>query len=151
MGRRLKSFIDEKINEIKKVVGGEIALGAVSGGVDSSVSAVLGAQALGKNLKIIFLDDGLMREGESEQVKKTFSQLGFNLKIAKLSRRFFQALRGIDDPEKKRIVFRETFYQTLGKIVKQEKAKFLLQGTIKADVIETKSGVKTQHHCHPQC
>lgn len=146
MGRQLKKIINEKIAEIKQVVGGEIAIGAVSGGVDSSVCAVLGAKALGKNFKIVFLDDGLMRAGEPERVKKIFNQLGFNLKIVRVSRRFFQALRGIEDPEKKRMVFRETFYQTLGEIVKQEKAKFLLQGTIKADIIEIKGGVKTQHN-----
>lgn len=141
-----KDFIQEKIEEIKRFVGQERALVATSGGVDSSTCAFLAAKALGKNLEIVFLDDGLMREGEGEKIKRVFQKIGLDLKIKRVAGRFFQALKGIEDPEKKRKVFREVFYRTLGEIVKKEKIRFLIQGTIKADIVETKGGIKTQHN-----
>lgn len=139
-------FINKKIAEIKKTVGEKKALAATSGGVDSSVCAVLTSRALGKNLQIIFLDDGLMRAGEAEAVKKIFQKLGLKIRTQRLANRFFRALKGLDDPEKKRIAFRETFYRTLSEIAKKEETRFLIQGTIKADIIETQAGVKTQHN-----
>lgn len=141
-----KKFIKEKIKEIKKITGKEKALVATSGGVDSSACAVLSNRALGKNPSIVFLDDGLMREGEGEEIKRIFKKLGLKLKVKKISRKFFTALKGIEGPEEKRKVFREVFYKTLGEMVKKEKAKFLIQGTIKADIVETKGKIKTQHN-----
>ena len=141
-----EDFIQKKIERIKEVVGQERALVATSGGVDSSTCAVLAARALGKNLRIVFLDDGLMREGEGERTKRIFKRSGLDLQIKKVAKSFFKALKGIEDPEKKRKVFREVFYKTLGKIAGEEMAKFLIQGTIKADIVETKGGIKTQHN-----
>lgn len=141
-----KNFIREKIKEIKETVGKEKALVATSGGVDSSACAILAHMALRGNLQTVFLDDGLMREGEGEATKRIFQKIGLNLKIKKGADRFFQALKGIEDPEEKRKAFREIFYRTLGEIVKKEKARFLIQGTIKADIVETKGKIKTQHN-----
>lgn len=141
-----KKFIKEKIKEIKNQVGNQKAVVACSGGVDSTTCTILGQKALGDNLVAVFIDDGLMREGEPEKVTKLLKKFGVKTKLIRAQRRFFQALKGKIDPEEKRKAFREVFYRVLGEVVKKEKAKFLIQGTIKADVIETKRRIKTQHN-----
>lgn len=141
-----RKFVEEKVREIKNSVGDKVAVSALSGGVDSSVVTVLGHKALGKQLRAIFIDDGLMREKEPEEVKETFNKLGIELEVLNKADNFFKLLKGITDAEEKRKVFRNTFYKTLGEIIKTSGASFLLQGTIAADVIETKKGVKTQHN-----
>lgn len=143
---RIKKFIREQISEIKAKVGREKAVVACSGGVDSSTCTILAQRALGRELRAVFIDDGLMREGEPEQVVKLLKEFGVKTKLLCSQRRFFRNLKGKTDPEKKRKVFRETFYHVLGEVVKKEKAKFLIQGTIKADIVETAGGVKTQHN-----
>ena len=141
-----RTFAREAIASIKETVGDGTAISALSGGVDSAVVTVLGHKALGKRLKVIFIDDGLMREGEPQEVKDAFAKLGIKVKVVNVKKRFFEALAGNTDPEDKRKAFRHTFYQVLGEAVKASGATFLLQGTIAADVIETKKGVKTQHN-----
>jgi len=141
-----KRFVEEKIAWIREKVGGERAVVATSGGVDSMVTAVLGHRALGERLTVVFLDDGLMRKNEPEQVKKVLAGHGIKLKLYDVKDRFFAALKGKTDPEEKRKVFRETFYGTFAEIAKELGAKYLLQGTIAADIVETKKGVKTQHN-----
>lgn len=142
----LKAFVERKIEEIRKTTGGEKAISALSGGVDSSTCTVLAARALGQNLKSIFIDDGLMREKEPERVRKIFRELGIKVDILNAHDEFFAALEGKIDPEEKRKAFRHVFYSVFGRAVKQSGARFLVQGTIKADIIETKGGVKTQHN-----
>lgn len=141
-----RKFIEEKVEWLKKEIGGEKAIAAVSGGVDSTVTAMLGHLAVGDRMLVVFLDDGLMREGEPKQVYNRVKQLGMNIKIHELSGEFFAALKGKTDPEEKRKAFREGFYQSLARIARENGAKYLLQGTIAADVVETKAGVKTQHN-----
>lgn len=147
-GKKLdtEAFIEEKTKELKKTVAGEKVIVALSGGVDSSVAAVLAHKALGKQLQAVFLDDGLMREKEGEEVKNIFAKLGIEVTVKDVQQSFFDALKGITDPEEKRKAFRDTFYKALGAAVKESQAKFMIQGTIKADVIETKKGIKTQHN-----
>jgi GMP synthase (glutamine-hydrolysing) len=94
----------------------------------------------------IFIDDGLMREDEPEDVSKVFSDLGIQVEVVDAHDEFFAALKGIFDPEEKRKAFRETFYTVFGREVLRSEAKYLIQGTIAADIIETKGGVKTQHN-----
>lgn len=139
-------FIEKATLKIKKEVGKKKALVAVSGGVDSFTCMVLGKLALGKNLKAVFLDDGLMREGEPEKVKSLAAKEEIKIEVKRVAKEFFKNLKGIVDPEAKRKAFRKTFYQTLGEIVKKEDCRFLIQGTIKADILETKKGIKTQHN-----
>lgn len=103
-------------------------------------------RAIGKKAIVGFLDDGLMREGEPEQVVKRLKGMGLNAKLYSVADLFFEALKGLTDPEEKRKAFRETFYGTISRVAKEEGAKFLVQGTIAADVVETKGGVKTQHN-----
>ncbi len=139
-------FIGEKIEEIKSIIGSEKAISALSGGVDSSACTVLAHQAIGSNLKVIFIDDGLMRANEPEDVSTIFADLGIQVDIIDAQDEFFHALKGISDPEEKRKAFRDIFYTVLGREVIRSEAKYLVQGTIAADIIETKGGVKTQHN-----
>jgi len=141
-----KSFIDEKISWIKKTVGDKKAICALSGGVDSSVVAVLAHRAVGKQLKCFFLQDGLMRQGEPEWVKTTFTKVGIDVDVVDVQKEFFTALKGKEDPEEKRKAFRNCFYTVLGRIVKQSGAKFMFQGTIAPDIKETAGGIKSQHN-----
>jgi len=141
-----KSFIDEKVAWIKQTVGDKKAICALSGGVDSSVVAVLAHKAIGKQLKCFFLQDGLMRQGEPEWVKETFTKVGVDIDIVDVQKEFFAALKGKEDPEEKRKAFRNIFYTVLGRIVKQSGAKFMFQGTIAPDIKETAGGIKSQHN-----
>ncbi len=141
-----KAFIERAIEDIQKTAGGRKTISALSGGVDSSTCTVLAGRALGTNLKSIFIDDGLMREGEPERVRRIFNDLGIRVTVVNTQREFFSALRGKTDPEEKRKAFRHTFYSVFGREVFKSQAQFLVQGTIKADILETKGGVKTQHN-----
>ena len=143
-----KRFVENSIGEIKKSIGNEKALVAVSGGVDSATCAVLTRKALGENLVCVILDDAFMREGEPEYIAGMFSKPPFNvpMKIVNVRERFMQAMKGLKDAEEKRKMFRETFYQVLSETAKKEGCKILVQGTIRADIIETVGGVKTQHN-----
>jgi GMP synthase (glutamine-hydrolysing) len=143
-----KTFVETAIAEIKQNIGDEKALVAVSGGVDSTTCAVLTHRAIGENLVCVILDDAFMRHGEPEHVAGTLSKPPFNVpaKIVNVRDRFMRAMKGMRDAEEKRKVFRETFYQVLSETAKNESCKILVQGTIRADVIETVGGVKTQHN-----
>jgi GMP synthase (glutamine-hydrolysing) len=141
-----KEFISEKVEWIRQEVGDEKAIVAVSGGVDSSVTAVLGFKALKNKLTVVFLDDGLMREGEPEAVTKIFKDMGIETKLYDVKKNFFQAMKNLTDPEEKRKAFRQAFYKTLANIARELGVKILLQGTIAADVVETVRGVKSQHN-----
>jgi GMP synthase (glutamine-hydrolysing) len=144
----VKSFVETQIKEIRKSIGNEKALVAVSGGVDSSTCAVLTYRAIGENLVCVMLDDAFMREGEPEHVAEVLSKPPLNVptKVVNVRERFLQNMKGISDAEEKRKIFRETFYQVLGETAKKEGCKVLVQGTIRADIVETVGGVKTQHN-----
>ena len=141
-------FITEKTRELKDKIGDHRAIIATSGGVDSVVCAILAKRVLEKNSVVLFLDNGLMREGEAAEVKSFFDKMGTNIEIwdVEIKERFFEALKGKRDPEEKRIAFRDTFYKTLGQAVKSYSVDFLIQGTIATDIIETQKGIKTQHN-----
>jgi len=143
-----EKFIKRQAIEIKSLIGKERALIAVSGGVDSVTTAVLTRKAVGENLLCIMLDDAFMREGEPEHIAQLVSQPPISLPITVLNvqQRFLAALKGLTDAEEKRKAFRETFYKVLGETADKENCKILVQGTIKADVLETTGGVKTQHN-----
>jgi GMP synthase (glutamine-hydrolysing) len=143
-----QEFVNKQAKEIKKAVGNNRALIAVSGGVDSTTSAALTYRAIGKNLLCVILDDAFMREGEPEQVTQTLSSAPLNLpvRILNVQERFLNALKGMRDAEDKRKAFRDTFYKTLSETAEKEGSRFLVQGTIAADIVETTGGVKTQHN-----
>jgi len=143
-----KKFADAEIEEIRKNIGEERALVAVSGGVDSTTCAVLTHKAIGDNVVCVILNDAFMREGEPERVAEILSKppLGVPTKVVDVRERFLNAMKGLRDAEEKRKVFRDTFYQVLGETAKNEGCKVLVQGTIQADIVETVGGVKTQHN-----
>lgn len=144
-------FIREKVDEIKSTVGDGIAINALSGGVDSSVVTMLGHRALGPHLRTIFVENGIMREGEAMQVAGLFKKLGVTVEVVDARKEFFAALKGITNPEEKREAITQTFYrEVFGRIVRESGAKFLLQGTILTDVDETIAGIKRQHNVFEQ-
>ena len=146
-----KDFIKEKTREISDLVGDGIAINALSGGVDSSAVTMLGHKALGNRLKTYFIDNGIMREGEPERVVALFKKLGVIVEIIDAQDKFFNAFKGITDPEEKREAVTQTFYKDVfGKLVRESNAKYLLQGTILTDVDETVAGIKRQHNVFEQ-
>ena len=148
---QISSFVDESIKNLKEKIGDKKALCALSGGVDSSVAAVLLNKAIGKNLTCIFVDHGLLRKNEGDEVEEVFrNQFDINLIRVNAKDRFLSKLAGVSDPEKKRKIIGEEFIRVF-----EEEAKkigtvdFLVQGTIYPDVIESglgKSSVIKSHH-----
>jgi hypothetical protein len=138
-----KKFIVEKVREIRQIVGDGIAISALSGGVDSSVVTALAYKALGRKLKTYFIDNGIMREGEPKRVKALFAELGIPVTIVDARKAFFDAMKGITDPELKREAITQTFYKKVFRdLVLKSKATVLLQGTILTDVEETAAGYR---------
>ena len=140
-------FISDQVAEIQRDVGRGIAMSALSGGVDSSVVTVLAHRALGSQLKVIFVDNALMRAGEPQRVVSIFKGMGIPVELIDARKEFLQALAGLADPEEKRNAITQTFYKDVfGKAVKKAGATFLLHGTILTDIEETVAGVKRQHN-----
>ena len=133
------SIIEESITRIRAQVGSERALAAVSGGVDSSVAAALVHKAIGDQLVAVFVDTGLLRQGEGEQVAATFrEQMGAELVTVDAADEFLSALKGVTEPEKKRKIVGEKFIRIFEEQAKQlGQPKFLVQGTIYPDVVES--------------
>ena len=146
-----EQFINENVEEIQKVVGDGMAINALSGGVDSSTVTILGHRALGDNLKTVFIENGLMRDGESERVVDLFKKLGVTVDVVNAQKEFFAALEGITDPEEKREAITQAFYRDVfGRLVRESGARYLLQGTILTDIDETVAGIKRQHNVFEQ-
>jgi len=142
-----ESFIEEKVSEISAFVGDGLAVNALSGGVDSSAVTMLAHKALGNRLKTFFIDSGLMREGEPQRIVTLFKELGVPVQIVDAKKQFFDALKGITDPEEKREAITRVFYkEVFGQLITQSNAKYLLQGTNYTDVEETVAGIKRQHN-----
>ena len=142
-----KSFIKEKSGEIAGIVGDGSAVNALSGGVDSSVVTILGHKALGDRLKTYFVDNGIMRKDEPQKVVSFFKELSVPLEVIDARAQFFDALKGITDPEEKREAITRVFYKEIfGDLVRKSGAKYLLQGTNYTDVEETIAGIKRQHN-----
>ncbi|MBN1489154.1 MAG: ExsB family transcriptional regulator [Phycisphaerae bacterium] len=147
MAEDYAQFVQTQIAALKAEVGDAIAINALSGGVDSSVVTALGHRALGKQLKTVFVDNALMREGEPQYVVKVFRDIGIPVELIDAREEFLGALRGLTDPEEKRHAITDTFYaKVFGRLVKESGAKFLLHGTILTDIDETVAGIKRQHN-----
>jgi len=147
------SFLSESIAEIKKQAGDKTVICGLSGGVDSSVAAVLAHRAIGKKLSCIFVDTGLLRHGDRERMKEVFQdKFGYSLRIVDASALFLGRLKGVTSPEKKRKIIGHTFIEVFDKEAKKVRdAAFLLQGTLYPDVIESvsvkgPSAVIKSHH-----
>jgi len=133
-------FIEEQVAKIKEAVGDEHVLLAISGGVDSTVAAALIHRAIGKNLHGVYIDHGLMRKGETAQVMKVYEEHGFNVKSINASTHFLEALKGVSDPEQKRKIIGKAFIDVFEKeATSLSEVKWLAQGTIYPDVIESVS------------
>ena len=147
-----EEFIAQQVAAIKEAAGDEIVINALSGGVDSSVVTMLGHMALGEKLKTYFIENGLMREGEPEQIVQWFAALGVEVAVVDASDKFFAALEGVTDPEEKREQgITQVFYKDVfAELVKESGARILLQGTNFTDVEETAAGVKRQHNVFEQ-
>ncbi len=135
-----ESFVQDAVNKLKDKIGGDKVVLGLSGGVDSSVAAVLLNQAIGKQLHCIFVDNGLLRKNEFEEVLSSYKDMGLNVRGVRAADHFLQALRGVTDPEVKRKaigrVFIEVFEREAHKI---KDVNWLAQGTIYPDVIESVS------------
>ncbi len=146
MGISPKEFVEKAVKSLQEELPVGRAVVACSGGVDSTVCAVLAQRAFGDRACAVFLDTGFMRAGEAEAVRSALGTLGISLEVVPCAPRFFAALAGVTDPEEKRRRFQATFYAVLGEILAAKGATALVQGTIAADVRETKAGVKTHHN-----
>ena len=134
------SFVDETVNDLKAKIGNDVVIMGLSGGVDSTVAAVLIQRAIGNNLHCIFVDNGLLRKNEYEQVLESYKHLGLNVTGVDASDRFYSALAGLSDPELKRKAIGKAFIDVFDEESKKhESARWLGQGTIYPDVIESVS------------
>jgi GMP synthase (glutamine-hydrolysing) len=132
------NFVHETVEELRAKLGNDEVILGLSGGVDSSVAAMLLHKAIGSRLKCIFIDNGLLRKGEFNQVLETFEPLGLQIKGVDASQEFYDALKGITEPEKKRKAIGKVFVDVFEKESKSfDHAKWLAQGTIYPDVIES--------------
>ena len=147
---KMNSFVDETVKALKEKIGDKKALCALSGGVDSSVAAALINKAIGKNLTCIFVDHGLLRKNEAEEVEEVFTK-NFDVNFIKVDarERFLTKLAGVADPEKKRKIIGEEFIRVFEEEAKKiGKVDYLVQGTIYPDVIESGVGVGAKIKSH---
>jgi len=150
------SIIEDQVAAIRQQVGSERVLCALSGGVDSAVAAALVTKAVGAQLTCVFVDTGLMRMNEGDQIEETFTrQFGVDLVHVKAQDRFFSALEGVTDPETKRKIIGELFIREFEEVARDlakdgDGPRFLVQGTLYPDVIESGSGhaanIKSHHN-----
>jgi GMP synthase (glutamine-hydrolysing) len=139
------SFIPEAKDEIAADIGDANAIIALSGGVDSSTAAALAYEAIGDQLTPVYVDTGLMRKGETEQIRETFDYMD-SLRIVEAQDRFLDELEGVTDPEEKRHAIGEQFIREFETVARDVGADYLVQGTIYPDRIESEGTIKSHHN-----
>ncbi|WP_136690038.1 glutamine-hydrolyzing GMP synthase [Halorhabdus amylolytica] len=139
------SFVPEAKAEIAEAIGDDEAVIALSGGVDSSTAAALAYDAVGDQLTPVYVDTGLMRKGETEQIRETFAYMD-SLRIVDARERFLDELSGITDPEEKRHAIGEQFIREFETVAREVEADYLVQGTIYPDRIESEGTIKSHHN-----
>ena len=144
-----KKFIEETIQNLQKQIKGKTLI-AFSGGVDSSVCAALVNKAIGKQLIAVHVDTGYMRKNESKDVEKMMKNMGLNYRFIDASKEYYNALKGIEDPEKKRKIIGEKFIRIFEKTAEKENIDYIVQGTIAPDWIESgdelRDTIKSHHN-----
>ncbi|MGA3020851.1 MAG: glutamine-hydrolyzing GMP synthase [Candidatus Micrarchaeales archaeon] len=147
---KINDFVKESKKEIRKEIDDKTIVG-LSGGVDSSVATAIASQVLGEKLIAVFVDHGFMREGEPEEINKTFSKFKMNFISSDSRERFLRKLKGVTDPEEKRKIIGNEFIRVFEEIARKYNAKYLIQGTIYPDRIESgfrknSERIKTHHN-----
>jgi GMP synthase (glutamine-hydrolysing) len=141
-------FVNTAVDELKELITGK-AIIAASGGVDSTVAVVLANRAIGDQLVAVFVDTGYMRKGEPDYIRSMFNELGIDIQIIDASTEFFEALKGVIDPEEKRKIIGKKFIRVFERVAKKIGTEFLVQGTIAPDWIESGGGLRDvikSHH-----
>lgn len=143
-------FIEDALSEIRAQVGSAKVACALSGGVDSAVAAALVGRAIGDQLSCLFVDHGLLRHGESEQVLKLMKQAGLKVRRLDAESLFLERLAGVSDPEQKRKIIGHSFIEVFDTALADEDVTFLVQGTLYPDIVESGTGhaatIKTHHN-----
>ena len=147
IGFKPEKFIEEAVKEIKNSVDGNVII-AWSGGIDSTTTSVLVNKAVGERLLCIFVDTGFMRKNEPERMKEIGKALGLRIKMVDAKNRFLSALKGVKDPEKKRKICGELFIRIFEEEARNFEAKYLAQGTIAPDWIESGGGIRDTIKSH---
>jgi len=142
-----EAFIAGAVPEIRANVTGKAIL-AASGGVDSTVAAVLAARALGPDLLAVYVDTGLMRKGETDDVGRTLKEMGVHHRIVDARDEFFSALKGVEDPERKRVIIGNKFVEIFEREARPFGAEWLVQGTIAPDWIESGGQLRDRIKAH---
>ncbi|MDZ7700651.1 MAG: glutamine-hydrolyzing GMP synthase [Halobacteriales archaeon] len=140
-----EAFIPEAISEVDEAIGGANAVIALSGGVDSSTAAALAYEAIGDRLTPVYVDTGLMRKGETAEIRETFGYME-GLRVVEAQDRFLDALDGLTDPEAKRHAVGEQFIREFETVANEVDADYLVQGTIYPDRIESEGTIKSHHN-----
>src|SRR6056297_3395488 len=140
-----ETFVPDAVAEIEDEIGDAHAVIALSGGVDSSVAAALAYESIGDQLTPVYVDTGLMREGETAQIRETFDYME-SLRIVDAKDRFLEALAGVTDPEEKRKIVGERFIREFEREARDADAEYLVQGTIYPDRIESEGNIKSHHN-----
>jgi GMP synthase (glutamine-hydrolysing) len=140
-------FIEEAINYLKKTLDGKTVIG-LSGGVDSTVAAALANRAVGDRLICVYVDTGYMRKGETEMIEDLVKGMDMKYRIVDASDEFFEALEGVVEPEKKRMVIGERFIRVFERVAREIEAEYLVQGTIAPDWIESGGGLRDTIKSH---
>ncbi|MGC8699984.1 MAG: glutamine-hydrolyzing GMP synthase [Candidatus Micrarchaeia archaeon] len=148
---KMRNFAKKAIAEVKRKAGGRRCIVALSGGVDSSVAAAIVGRAIGKNLTAIYVDTGLMREHETEEIRGQFGKTNIDFRIVDAQKIFLKSLKGISDPEKKRRIIGKVFAKVFEREARKVGADFLVQGTIYPDRVESgragnSATIKTHHN-----
>ena len=140
-------FVEEQVQIVSDKIKGK-AIIACSGGVDSMVAAVIVSKAIGDRLLAVYVDTGLMRKGETDEVRDMLQEMGLNFRIVDASKEYFDALKGVTEPEEKRKIIGEKFIRVFEREAKDFGAEYLVQGTIAPDWIESGDGVRDTIKSH---
>lgn len=141
----VESFVEDAREEIREALGDETAIIALSGGVDSSTAAALAYEAVGDQLVPVYVDTGLMRKGETDEIREVFDYMD-SLRVVEAQDRFFDELAGVTDPEEKRHAIGEQFIREFETVAEEVDATQLVQGTIYPDRIESEGTIKSHHN-----